>query len=285
MALRIVPVNDFDAATLAVLPGSVSTLPATNLQSNVRDDLWRSVNTEPHTITGSWAGSVKTISHASIWPSGGSSCLIGSQVRLELFSDESATTSVYDTGTVNFFEWSGTGYGRGVYGAFRLGAANDDRTARLAPWVKWFTPVYARSFRVTLTNTGAMDTPFFEARRIWLGEYHDAPFNAQRNMGHGWASGSEVDRNRHGPLRRLPGGRWMELRFDAVFITEADRAKWSDIHYACDPANEIFLSLFPTAATERQRRAFTAIGSLAGLERMTLESAEFNRLPLTFLES
>lgn len=284
MPLRIVPVNDFDSATLSVSPAAVSTLPVTNLQSNVRDDLWRSTDTTAHAITGNWAGNVRRVSHFSLWPVGDGTSLIGSTVRLQLYSDLAMSSSVYDQ-TWDFFTPAGPGWGDEPWGAFAWGVEADDRTARLAPLSKWFPYVDASAFRITISSTGAFEGSYFEARRIWLGEYQEAPFNAQRNMGHGWASGSEVDRNPFGPLRRKVGGQWRELRFDAVFTTEADRAKWTDIHYACDPGSEILVSLFPTASSERQRRAFTCIGSLAGLERMSLEGLDLNRLPISFLES
>lgn len=284
MPLRIVPVNDFDTATISVSPAAVTTLPVTNLQSNVRDDLWRSTSLSNQVIEGDWDGNMRRVSHFSLWPSGQDSSLIGASVRLQLFSDEAKTSSAYDQ-TWDFFTPAGPGWGDEPWGAFRWGCETDDRTARLAPLVKWFSYIDASAFRVTLSNLGYVDTAYFEARRLWLGEYHDAPFGAQRGVGHGWTSGTEIDRNRYGPLRRSPGGIWREMRFDAVLNTEVDRAKWSDIHYACAPENEVLVSLYPTAATERQRRAFTVIGSLAGLDRMTLESADFNRLPITLLES
>lgn len=284
MPLRIVPVNDFDTATLSVSPAAVTTLPVTNLQSNIRDDLWRSTSLASQVITGNWSGNVRRISHFSLWPSGSESSLIGATVRLQLYSDLAMSSSAYDQ-TWDFFTPTGPGWGDEPWGAFRWGVAYDDRTARLAPLVKWFSYIDASAFKITIANAGHVDTHYFEARRVWLGEYHDAPFNAQRNVGHGWVSGSEVDRNPYGPLRRKAGGQWREMRFEAVFITEADRAKWSDIHYACDPSNEVLVSLYPTATTERQRRDFTAIGSLDGLDRMTLESLDINRLPISLLES
>lgn len=284
MPIRIVPVNDFDSASLSVSPAAVSTLPVTNLQSAVRDDLWRSTSLAAQVIEGNWGGNVRRLSHFSLWPSGQESSLIGSTVRLQVFSDLAMASSVYDQ-TWDFFTPAGPTWGTDPWGAFRWGVEYDDRTARLAPLVKWFSYVDASAFRITITNGGAVDTSYFEARRVWLGEYQDAPVNAQRNMGHGWVSGSELDRNPYGPLRRKAGGIWREMRFEAVFLTEADRAKWSDIHYACDPGNEVLVSLFPNAATERQRRAFTAIGSLAGLERMSTESLDLNRLPISFVES
>jgi hypothetical protein len=284
MPLRIVPVNDFDTASLSVSPAAATTLPVTNLQSNIRDDLWRSTSLAPQVITGTWAGNVRRLSHFSLWPSGQESSLIGATVRLQLYSDLAMSSSVYDQ-TWDFFTPTGPGWGDDPWGAFRWGVEYDDRTARLAPLAKWFSYVDASAFKITIANAGAVDTPYFEARRVWLGEYQDAPFNARTGMGHGWASGSEVVRNPYGPLRRKAGGTWRELRFEAVFLTESDRAKWSGIHYACDPANEVLVSLYPTAASERTRRDFTAIGSLSGLDRMTTESCDVNRLPISFLES
>lgn len=284
MTFRIVPVNAIDDATLAVTPAAVSTLPATNLQSNVRSNLWRSPNLDPQTITFNWAGNVRRVSHFSLWPSAQASALIGATVRLELFSDLAMATGVYDQ-TWDFFSFTGAAWGVDAWGVFRWGVADDDRTARLAPLSKWFSAVNASAGRITIANGGAVDTPYFEARRIVLGEYQEAPYNALVGAAPQWKSNSEHQRTVGGSLRRLRRARWRELRFETVFSTDADRAKWSDIVQACDPGQEVVISLFPGDADERFERDFTVLGSLEALNPIVFENYQFHRAQFAFTES
>lgn len=284
MTFRIVPVNDFDDAVLTVTPSAFSTLPATNLQSNVRDRLWRSPNLDQQVLTFNWAGNVRRVSHFSMWPSAQASSLIGATVRLELFSDLAMATGVLDQ-TWDFFTFTGAAWGVDAWGVFRWGVADDDRTARLAPLSKWFSAVNASAGRITVANGGAVDTPYFEARRIVLGEYQEAPYNALVGAAPQWKSNSEHQRTIGGSLRRLRRAKWRELRFETVFSTDADRAKWSDIVYACDPGQEAVISLFPGDASERDERDFTVLGSLEALNPFVFENYQFHRLQLAFTES
>lgn len=283
MTFRIVPVNDFDDATITVTPSAVSTLPITSLQSNLRDRVWRSPNLDSQTIIGNWGGNVRRVSHFSLWPSAQSSSLIGAVVRLQVYSDLAMATSVYDQ-SWDFFTFTGEPWGDDPWGAFRWGVADDDRTARLAPLSKWFTAVNASAFRITITNGGAVDTPYFDARRIWLGEYQQAPTNAEYGIAPLWASSSEQERA-ISTLRRQRRGRWRELPFDAVVQTEADRAKWSDIVYACDPANEVVVAIFPADAAPRRERDFTVMGSVKVSNPMPYENYNFHRMRFEFTES
>lgn len=284
MTFRIVPVNAIDDATLSVSPAAVTTLPVTNLQSNIRDRLWRSTSLASQVIEGNWAGNVRRLSHFSLWPSGQASSLIGANVRLQIYSDLAMSSSVYDQ-TWAFFTPTGPGWGDDPWGAFEWGVAYDDRTARLAPLSKWFTAVNASAFRLTISNGGAVDTEYFEARRIVLGEYQQAPYNGLTGMAPQWRSNSEGQRTVGGSLRRLSRAKWRELRFDTVIQTDAERAQWSDIMHACDPSSEVVISIFPANASERLERDFTVLGSLEALNPIVWENYEFHRLQLAFTES
>lgn len=284
MTFRLVPVNAADTATLSVTPAAVSTLPITNLQSSIRDRLWRSTSLASQVIEGNWAGDVRRISHFSLWPSAQASSLVGSTVRLQVFSDLAMASSVYDQ-TWDFFTPTGPGWGDDPWGAFQWGAAYDDRTSRLAPLSKWFSVVNASAFRVTISNAGAVDTDYFEARRMVLGEYQEAPYNGLVGMAPQWRSNSEHQRTIGGSLRRLARAKWRELRFETIFSTDEDRAKWSDILQACDPGREVVVSIFPANSSERLERDFTVLGSLEALNPIVFENYQFHRLQLAFTES
>lgn len=280
MALRILPVNVFDEATISVSPAAVSTLPVTNLQSNIRDRVWRSTDLSTQVISGSWGGNARPISAWGIWPGS----LMGAKVVVRLFSDTAFTSEVYNSGTLDAFTFGGIGWGSFAWGATPWGVEASDRTCRLAPLVKYFTEVTAASFTITILTSGGMDTPYFEARRFWFAQYVDAPYNAEFGAAPAWRSSSEHQRTIGGSLRRLRRARWRELRFETVFATETDRATWSDLSYVSDPANEIVLSLFPAEASRRERD-FTVMGSLEVLNPMAFENVNFHRLQLAIVES
>lgn len=284
MALKILPVNFFDQAAISVTPAAVSTLPVTALQSNIRDAVWRSPNLEQQVISGTWSGEARPVNAWGLWPATGAASLIGARVRVQLFSDTAYASQVYDSGTLDFFDFSGTGWGDFDWGVHPWGAAEDDRTARLAPLTRYFTEVSASSFKVTVTNGGAVDKPYFEARRFWLAQAVSAPFNARPGAAPAWRSAAKHSRTDGAVLRRKPGGRWRELRFDTKFITEADRRAWSDLSYACPPDVEIVISLFPGEQTRRERD-FTVLGSLEVLNPMVFNTTTEHTLQLSVVES
>lgn len=285
MGLRILPVNHFDAATIAVTPPAVSTMPLSNLQSNVRDRAWRSPNLDQQVIEGNWGGNARQVSAWGAWPGVGTACLIGSKWRVQLFADLAMTSSVYDSGTLDFFTFSGIGWGLFKWGALPWGTDINDKTARLAPKLIYLTSaVAAASFRVTITNGGAVDTPYFEARRIWIGDYVEAPNTAEYGLAPAWRTASKHQRTPGGTLRRNAKGKWRELRFETIIYSEADRATWADLMAYCDPAREIVIDLFPGDASRRQRD-FIGMGSLEVLNPLVFENPDFHRLQLALVES
>ncbi|MBK8916381.1 MAG: hypothetical protein IPM64_17590 [Phycisphaerales bacterium] len=218
------------------------------------------------------------------WP-GDSSSLIGSRWRLELFSDSGWTTGVFDSGTLDFFAFTCSAFGVAAYGLEPYGVEPTDHTARLAPMLVFFAAVAVGSFRITITNGGAVDTPYFEARRIWLADAVAAPYNARYGASPAWIPYSKHRRTIGGSLHRLRRDSRRALSFDTVFTSEADRAAWNDLMYVCDPANEIVICLFPTTAAPRKLRDFTVMGSLEVLNPIPFENVNIHRLKIAIVES
>jgi hypothetical protein len=287
MALRVVPVNFIDSdhcSDLAVSPAAVSSMPITKLQSNVRGDVWRSTSLDAQVITGTFGGNARQISHLSIWPADGSS-LIGAQVAVRMWSDVALTTLTRNVAATDFFTPTGEVYNTFLWAIQSWGVSSADRTARLAPFITWFTPIAVSAFEITITNAGAVDTPYFEARRIVLGDYVQAPYNAKYGFAPTWRSSSEQSRSVGGSLRRNARARWREMRFQTMLSTEADRSAWSDLLYVCDPAREILLSIFPGDATPKLERDHTVLGSLEVLNPLVLENPNFHTLQVAIVES
>lgn len=284
MSLKLLPVNFFDEATISVSPAAVSTLPLANLQSNVSDEVWRSPNLDPQVISGTWGGEARPVSSWGLWPGKGAASLIGAKVRVQLYSDTAYATQVYDSGTLDFFDFSGTGWGDFDWGVHPWGVEEGDYTARLAPLVKFFTQVSAGSFRITITNGGAVDTPYFEARRFWLAQAVEAPYTARPGAQPRWAPGSRQERTVGGVLQRQSRPSTRELSFELRLVTEAQRQVWSDLAYYCDPSREIVLSLFPGAGG-RQERDHVVLGSFVDTRPLTFQSPYQHDLTLSIVES
>lgn len=284
MSLKLLPVNFFDEATISVSPSAVSTQPLANLQSTVRDAVWRSPNLDPQVISGSWDGEARPVNSWGLWPGTGAASLIGAKVRVQLYSSSSWTTQVYDSGTLDFFDFTGTGWGDFDWGSHPWGVEEGDYTARLAPLVKFFTQVSAGSFRITITNGGAVDTPYFEARRFWLAQAVEAPYTARPGAQPQWVPGSRQERTVGAVLQRQSRPSSRRLAFQMRVVTEAHRQVWSDLAYYCDPAKEIVLSLF-AAQGGRLERDHVVLGSFEGTNPLDFQSPYQHDLNLSIVES
>lgn len=287
MSLRIVPVNFLDAdhcSDLAVTSEASTSFAVENLQSNVRDRVWRSTNLNTQVITGTFGGNARQISHLSIWPADGSS-LIGATVAVRMWSDVAQTTLVRNVSAANFFTFTGDNYNEFLWGIQSWGVHNADRTARLAPFSTWFTPVAVSAFEITIANAGAVDTSYFESRRIVLGDYVQAPYNAAYGAAPQWVPESKHRRTVGGSLRRLSRESRRALSFETIFKEETDRSAWADLQYVCDPAKEIVVCLFPEHATPKYERDFTVLGSLEVTNPMVFENVSMHRLQLKIVES
>jgi hypothetical protein len=65
--------------------------------------------------------------------------------------------------TYDFFTPSGGVWGTFLWGIQNWGVDNADRTARLAPLVKWFTAVAVSAYEITFIRTGALEVHYFAA--------------------------------------------------------------------------------------------------------------------------
>lgn len=287
MSLRIIVDNWIDVehcADLAVSPAAANGFPVTNVQSNVRDATWKATSLAPQVFTGSFGGSARMVSALGIFPAL-TSTLLGSAARWELFSDAArATTAVYDQ-TFDFFTPTGLGWGDFAWGAHPWGVAEGDRTARQAPLLKWITRVAVGSWRLTLSNAGAVET-VFEVERLLLGDYVQAPYNAKNGAAPRRLSNSEGVRTPGGILRRLPRGQWSGITAEVLLQGEADRAIWRDILHDCDVAREVVVSFFSGDASAKKERDHTYKGSLMSPNReIALTDYNIHTLQLEIEES
>lgn len=280
MTMRIIPENWLDEITnLAVSPSAVAAYPVTELQSTARDALWRSSSLATQTITGSFAGGAKPVDSWGIFPGNGN--LAGATARMELLV---AGATVYDSGTLDVFTFSGTGWGTFAWGGHPFGVEVSNRNFRRTPLVKFFTETVADAFRLTIANGGAMDTDYFEADRLWLGQSVLAPNTAEHGLAPSFDDRSEHDRSPGAVLRVLATQGNRDVQFDVVLYTEADRFAWAQILQACGKSREVVVSLLPSDATTKGSD-LTYRGYLKALNPMVFANPNFHTLQLAITES
>lgn len=278
--MRICPQNFFDEATISASPSPPSGMPASNLQTTRRDEVCRSPSLTDFVISGSWDGDARTVDFWGIWPG----ALAGCKVRVELFSDATLSTRVYDSGTLDVVTVSAPAWGAFTWGAVPWAIDETDRTFRQAPAVRFLSSaVVAGSFRITISNSFT-DFPYFEARRIWLAHSITAPFNAQFGLAPVVRDASEQVRTIGAALDVLDVDTYRAAQFDTVFETEADRAIWSDVLAYCGKTREVVVSLWPGEGSRRERDT-TWCGYLEAINPVVFANANFHTLQLSLVES
>lgn len=281
MACVVLPVNYFDQADITVSPSAVATMLVTNMQSNVRPKAWRSTSLATQTISGDWDGDTRPVSAWLLMP--GSSSMIGSQVQVKLWSDLAKTALVYDSGAVDFLDFSGEGWGEFAWGAHPWGVDPAHFFAQRTPAVRYFSRVAARAFEIIVTYSTGMAAGFFELSRAWLADYVEAPYNAMTGASFGWESNSSHQRTPGAALHRQARDRWLRFRCEIMLDSEEERARWHGLMWACDPGREVVFSFYQS--TGRQGTDFTIMGSLTALNPLVNQALNIHKLQLEIVES
>lgn len=276
MSCRVTPVNYADTATVTVGTAEAAGYPVTNLQSNLRDRVWRTVGTASHVVTVTFPAA-RTISFWGLWPGAD---MIGSQVAVVA---KLAAATVYTSGTLDFLDFAAAGWSTPAWGTIPWTVEPALSIARRAPLQRHITPVSADTLTFTFTDV-TLAPAFFEVRRLWVGEYIDAPnVNARVGAASGWESNSNQMRTLGGSLIRRVGSPHRKMRFEVFLATEADRLIWNNIMYACDLGREVVFSLFQDAG--KKGDDFTVMGSLRVLNPMVFGEADMHTLEIEIVES
>jgi hypothetical protein len=196
---RIMPVNFFDSANLT--SNCTPALPVSNMQLPARDLVWRSSGLGQQIIYGDWGGNARQMSAWGIWPGLGVASPLGANVRVELYSDVARTNRVYDSARSTFSR-SAAATGERSFGAARRGARTPSTARRGCVDSAMVRAVTVAAFKITITNGGAVDTPYLEARRFWLADYLEAPDFANFGSVERWMTNSQQVRTMGGSLRR-----------------------------------------------------------------------------------
>jgi hypothetical protein len=247
--LRIVPLNWFDDVLAANLTASseVAGMEVENAQLVARSKVWRSTATGAVTIDGTWGGDGRKCSAFALFRHN----THGGTVRLQLYSDAAWTTGVYDSTALTV---SSTALGDFDWGTDPLGTTSDDPLLYEAPYVIYFTPTTAASFRITLGGTPANGAAYWEIGRIWLGKYWEAATNMAPGMEIAWVQDDEQRRSRGGSLRSSSGAaRWRALTLDLAAVSEGDRQTLMDLRAQVGRKKDVVVSAFPALGGRLER--------------------------------
>jgi len=220
--------NLADSATLTASPVAGSTTPVTYLQNDSRGDLFKATATGAQAILGEWGGTAYTVSCVHLERT---NLVDGDTWRIQLYSDATWTTQVYDSGTVAPF-------------ATNLYDDWDYSNADL-----FFTPTASvKSFKITCTSAA-----IFQASRLVLGVYTTAEYNPKYGMSAGYSTNSTHERRVGGSLGANVQAQWRALTFDMFASTEAERAIWNEIGRYCGNTKTVWVSVFPSLNTSQER--------------------------------
>jgi hypothetical protein len=262
--LRISHRNLADVATLGASPALVTALPVTNLQRAGRLPA-RTTSTADQTITGDW-GSVQPVNVVALWRHNLSQL---AEWRIELWEGANQTgTKVYDSGGVG---GDLIPLGDLRWGVDPLGVTVQRGWSIAYQSVIYFTTAYARSFKITLSDSGNT-AGYLQACRLWIGEYWSPSDNFDYGATLSWQDDSTQSRTEAGTLRTDVGALSRVVNFALSWMPAADRASLTDILREVGKVNEVFLSLYPEAGGS-QERDYQVIGKFVSGHSSTHRSA------------
>lgn len=275
--LRLVAVNQVDAATLGASPALAASLPVTNLQDTRRAKVARTTSTANQTITGNFAATA-VCSAAALWRHNLTSA---GTWRIELYSaDNQAGTKVYDSGDT--LAYTAKCLGDLDWGTDPLGASVFTGWSFIYS-VLWFSPVPAKSFRLTLKDA-SNPAGYMEASRLVIGVHLSPAANMEYGMELGWRDDSRQVRMDGGSLHVESVEVYRTAAFELGWLADTERAKWLEIARKTGKRGEVLLSLYPSVGGAKERD-HTFLGRLSATEPLNHHRPQFYQQKLSIVES
>ena len=244
--VKIVVQNDADSATLTASPALAATLPVTNLQETSRYKLARTTSAASQDIKGDWTVD-RLISCCTLWRHNLTSA---GTLRLYLYSGAAQTgTTMYDSGAVGAHPIKALGDLEPGYSA--LGESV------FTGWdwafsTLWFTPVWARSFKLTLADA-ANPAGYFQAARLILGRHIEPFYNMSYGVEMQWDEATSQSRTDGGSLRSETAESFRRLKFGMERIDDGERARVQEIIRTLGKRKDFFVSGYPGANGAKER--------------------------------
>jgi len=277
--LRILHKIHSDDMIFSASPSLVATLPEENLQNPTRGSIARSTTAPAaQEIKGTFA-TAKIFSGLVLWRN---NLTTDATWRLQLYSDEAWSVEVYDSGAVAAIEkktlgdldWGEDPLGASVFVGWDIKHS-----------VMWFDPIGAKSFKLTIADSGNADG-YIQASRLILGSYLQAQINVDWGNVLTWQRTTRQFRTGGGSLRSdpAPGGSWREMRIRHKWLSEVDRPKFFDLGRTPGLDSDLFVSMFPDESGSKGRD-FSFVAKITQAPGMTMTIHQQHSQPLVFQET
>lgn len=260
--LRIVHNNATDRAATLVASTTAGSLAASNLQTNLKSEVWRSTSTTS-TLTLTWANA-ETLACVAL-----PLCNLTSAatIRAQCYTNTGDASPVLDTGAALACPTSasyGNDYGvTGANNAFVRGGANTFAYGGGAYAGVWFNAVAVKKVVITITDTTNPDG-YIEASRLVVGTY----WTPERNVAYDSPKVTVVDsskneRSEAGDLITDRGIMFRRLEFDLAVMTNADRDSMWRILRKNGMSIPVFVSITPESTDVVDEQIFSIYGKLS----------------------
>ncbi len=265
--LRIVYNNAADRAATIVASTTAGALAASNLQSNLKSEIWRSTGTTA-TLTLTWTAA-ETLACVAL-----PFCNLTSAatIRVQCYTNTGDASPVLDTGAVAACPASasyGNDYGvTGNSNSFSRGGVNSFAYGGGAYADVWFAATVARKVVITLTDASNPDG-YIEAARLVTGTY----WTPERNVEYDSPKVSLQDDSKHsrseaGDLMTERGIVYRKLAFDLSVMSNADRDSVWRILRTNGMSKPLFVSLTPDSTDVIDEQIYMIYGKLSSLSAM-----------------
>ncbi|OSM07347.1 hypothetical protein [Magnetofaba australis] len=277
--MRIVPENLADQATLTCAPTPLAEQPVTHLQDLRRQRMMRTVNAAEHVVSATW-GAPQRISCIGLF--GHNMRKSNARWRVELFSDDAWTNSVYDSSVIPMTVVKGFRALTWRVDTWRATIFSDRGSAFSVLWLEESFAI--QSLRITLSDT-ANPEGYLEAYRLLAG-LHWQPsrgpaFSATLQVNDpteltATAGGTLAAVSRGAPTRKLS----MELRW---MTRDADARRLVEMLTNQGKRKQMLVSLFPGANTGEEID-HNILGRISDSPQIAIIHPQRARAKLTFTE-
>ncbi len=243
--MRLLTTNLADTATITSSASCVATLPVTNLQTSLREQVARWTAIDAQRITLTWTSGYH-ISCVCLYRSNLSA---SSTWRVQVWSDTTLTTAVYDSGTLygnppvplGSLEWGVDELGSSLYSDWGYAIST-----------VWFTAVMGQAVTIDIADPENAHG-YAQASRLFVGQYFEPAVLPTDGLQMAWQENTQQSRTEGGSLRVEPGASWRRVVLDLRELQEEDRVRLSNLARVAGMRNDVFLSVFPDRADELER--------------------------------
>lgn len=272
--MRMITVNEADAATITAIPAAVATMPATNLQNPSRIKM-RCTQLTNQAIKLVWP-STRILSGLALLRHN-----LTSQAtwQVQIWSDAAATQLVWDSGVVptnpakalGDLQWGIEPLGASVFTGWAYAFST-----------LWFAPVAGQAATITLTDSGNPDG-FLQAARLFVGNYIEPINGASYGLKLKWTESTRQRRTDGGSLRSDAAEPYRTLAINLEWLSDSERSKLLEVGRLVGLRKDIFMSIYPEKGGALERDNTMQCKLTSDIELTTLVG-RYNA-PLTLQEA